>query len=114
MDDPLAGLAGPLAESLHLLLTELHETALSGDPEAAATLSELSADRSVMDGIRRRLARAGVSMQDGLDLLFRATSLFERAVWLIRRSALLLPRTGEERVPDAAAAGEDTMPLAAE
>ncbi len=114
-DDPLGGLVGPLAESLHLLLTELHEAALSGDAESAATLSELSADRSVMmDGIRRRLARAGVAMQDGLDLLFRATSLFERAVWLIRRSALLLPRTGEERVSEAVPAGEDTMPLAAE
>ena len=114
-DDPLGGLVGPLAESLHLLLTELHETALTGDAGSAATLSELSADRSVMmDGIRRRLARADGAAQDGLDLLFRATSLFERAVWLIRRSALLLPQAGEGPVPGPAPAEKESLPLAAE
>ncbi|WP_338663862.1 Na/Pi symporter [Pararoseomonas sp. SCSIO 73927] len=91
--DPVQALAAPLAEALHLLLTELHEAALSGDPTDAGTLAELAADRSaMMDGLRRRIARAGADLPpEGVDLLFRVTALFERAVWLIRRGALLLP-----------------------
>ena len=89
----------PLAEALHLLLSELHEAAGSGDPADARTLAELAADRSgMMDGLRRRVARA-TPPQEGLDLLFRATALFERAVWLVRRAALILAAVREDAAP---------------
>ncbi|MBP0446731.1 Na/Pi symporter [Roseomonas sp. SSH11] len=93
--DPIRALAPPLLEGLHMLLSELHDAARSGDPLDAETLSELAADRSaMMDSLRRRVARAGQDLpQDALGLLFRFTSLFERAVWLVRRGALLLPST---------------------
>lgn len=80
-----------LAEALHLLLTELDEAAHAGGAAAASVLRDLTSDRSdMMDGLRRRVARAEPSLAyDGQELLFRATSLFERAVWLIRRKALL-------------------------
>jgi phosphate:Na+ symporter len=98
-EDPVRALASPLAEALHLLLSELAEAALSGDPIDAATLAELAADRSdMMDGLRRRISRASAEMPpDGLNLLFRVTTLFERAVWLIRRSALLLSPAKDDR-----------------
>jgi phosphate:Na+ symporter len=98
-EDPVRALAPPLVEALHLLLSELAEAALSGDPIDAATLAELAADRSdMMDGLRRRVSRASAAMPpDGLNLLFRVTALFERAVWLIRRSALLLSPANDDR-----------------
>ncbi len=93
--DPIHALATPLLEALHLLLAELHDAARSADPMDVETLSELAADRSaMMDALRRRVARAGLDLpQEALGLLFRVTSLFERAVWLVRRGALLLPST---------------------
>lgn len=93
--DPVRTLATPLVEAIHMLLAELHDTARSGDLADARTLSELATDRSaMMDGLRRRVARAGLDLpQEALGLLFQVTSLFERAVWLVRRGALLLPST---------------------
>lgn len=87
--DPVGALVPALAEALHLLLSELHDAALSGDAEDVVTLRRLAADRSdMMDGLRRRVFRAGAELSaGGHDLLFRATSLFERAVWLVRRLA---------------------------
>ena len=81
-----------LAESLHLLLGQLAAVAASGDAEDAAQLLALTADRSeMMDGLRRRVARADPDLAyGGQDLLFRATAQFERAVWLTRRQALML------------------------
>jgi phosphate:Na+ symporter len=70
-----------MAEALHLLLEELRE--LDG-PEAAAWLAELAADRGeMMQRLRRALAE--VAREEA----FRLTGVFERAVWLIRRLALL-------------------------
>jgi phosphate:Na+ symporter len=87
--DPVGALVPTLAETLHLLLSELHDAALSGDADDVMTLRRLAADRSdMMDGLRRRVFRAGTELAaGGHDLLFRATSLFERAVWLVRRLA---------------------------
>ena len=69
-------------------------------------LARLAADRSeMMASLRRRLSAPGALMPpDGIDALFRITSLFERAVWLIRRCALLLPGAegDAEDVPEAA------------
>jgi phosphate:Na+ symporter len=91
-DAALAALLLQLAEGLHLLLLQLQDAAAGEDPEDLALLRDLSTDRSeMMDRLRRRLADAEPGLdQAGHDLLFRATSLFERAVWLIRRKALLL------------------------
>jgi len=51
-----------------------------------------------MDGIRRRLLGGGLS-PSVQEAAFAVTTLFERAVWLLRRYVLLL-ETG--RVQDAA------------
>jgi phosphate:Na+ symporter len=81
-----------LAEALHLLLLQLNDTLASGDPDDLALLRTLSGDRSdMMDQLRRRIVQAEPALgPSGHDLLFRATALFERAIWLIRRTALLL------------------------
>jgi phosphate:Na+ symporter len=48
----------------------------------------------MMDRLRRRTARSEPDLGPfGHDLLFRATALFERAIWLIRSEALLLEDT---------------------
>lgn len=78
------GMAGPvsaMAESLHLLLEELQEI---GDEAAADWLAELASDRGdMMQRLRRQMAGAAQ------ERFFALTGLFERAVWLIRRLALL-------------------------
>ncbi len=81
-----------LAEALHLLLGQLAEFGSEGDAETLAMIGAMTADRSdMMDGLRRRLSRAEPNLPYGAqDVLFRATSLFERMVWLTRRQALLL------------------------
>lgn len=80
-----------LAESQHLMIEQLAALPES-DAEDSAMLIHLTADRSdMMEGIRRRLARDHPGMTaDAQDTLFRATGLFERAVWLTRRLALTL------------------------
>ncbi len=81
-----------LAEALHLILLQLADLAESGAPEEGAVLRELTSDRSdMMDGLRRRMARAEPELPHAAqELLFRTTAQFERAVWLVRRQALLL------------------------
>lgn len=88
----LAALLVQLAEALHLLLLQLQDAAEGSDPEELALLRDLSADRSdMMAQLRRRMASAEPELaRDSQALLFRATALFERAVWLIRRQSLLL------------------------
>ncbi|WP_426956742.1 hypothetical protein [Muricoccus radiodurans] len=56
----------------------------------------LAADRSaVTDALRRRVAREAPHLwPEDHGRLFRATALFERAVWLIGRKALLLAPGG--------------------
>jgi phosphate:Na+ symporter len=81
-----------LAEALHLLLLQLNDALAGEDPDDLALLRQLSGDRSdMMDQLRRRVVQAEPELGPvGHDLLFRATALFERAIWLIRREALLL------------------------
>jgi len=70
-----------MSEALHLLL---EETCAIASPQDAVWLVELAADRGeMMQRIRREAAGAA---QAGM---FRLTGLFERAVWLVRRLALL-------------------------
>jgi hypothetical protein len=72
--------AGPMIESLHLLLSELVD---ARDAEAQAWLIELAADRGeMMQQVRRR----AVSVRQ--EEMFALTAIFERAVWLTRRFVL--------------------------
>jgi phosphate:Na+ symporter len=58
----------------------------SGAADDIALLKQLSSDRSgVVDGLRRRLVQV-----ENQEAVYRLTSLFERAVWLVERYALLL------------------------
>lgn len=98
--DAVGGLLVRLAESLHLLLTQLDELAQAGSAEDAATLRELTSDRGeMMNGLRRRIARADPEIAYPVqELLFRATSQFERAVWLLRRLVLSMAPAAPELV----------------
>jgi phosphate:Na+ symporter len=78
-EDVLVPMLLRLAEALHLLLLQLNDTVTSESADDLALLRTLSGDRS----------EPGLG-PSGHDLLFRATALFERAIWLIRREALLL------------------------
>ena len=90
-----------LTEALHLLLLQLNDALASEDDDDLALLRVMSGDRSeMMDQLRRRTVQAEPGLgAAGHDLLFRVTALFERAVWLVRRQALLL---GEVTVAEAA------------
>ncbi len=72
---------GAMAEAMHVLLEELREME---DPAAATWLADLASDRGEMMQRLRRQA-AGVTQER----FFALTGQFERAVWLIRRLALL-------------------------
>ena len=90
-----------LTEALHLLLLQLNDALTSEDGDDLDLLRVMSGDRSeMMDQLRRRTVQAEPGLgAAGHDLLFRVTALFERAVWLVRRQALLL---GEVTVAEAA------------
>ncbi|NKC30711.1 Na/Pi symporter [Falsiroseomonas selenitidurans] len=81
-----------LAEALHLLLGQLAELAAGGDAEDATMLRRLTDDRGeMMNRLRRRLAQQEPDLpMAARSLLFATTAQFERAVWLVRRQALLL------------------------
>ena len=82
--EPSNQAVGPLSsmvEALHLLLEELRDMA---GQDAAQWLAELASDRGEM---MQRLRRHAVGAAD--ETLFALTSQFERAVWLVRRLALL-------------------------
>lgn len=79
-----------LAESLHTLLLSALDAARSGDPAETDLLLRMTADRGdLMERLRRNLL-AGPRELDHRQKshLFYLTSLFERAVWLLRQLAL--------------------------
>ncbi|MBU8546751.1 MULTISPECIES: Na/Pi symporter [Roseomonadaceae] len=88
----LREIAQRMAEALHLLLGQLAELAGDGDAEDAVLLRRMADDRgAMMDGLRRRLVRDEAEWSPAARAaLFAATAQFERAVWLVRRQALLL------------------------
>ncbi|MEO5335729.1 MAG: Na/Pi symporter [Magnetospirillum sp. WYHS-4] len=96
-------LFGHLAETLHLILTTL-PAALAGDRDDAEFLQVLTGDKTdLMENIRRTLMHGeGASDPGAQDVLFNATTLFERIVWLVRRFAILAD-SGRETDPKAAA-----------
>lgn len=80
-----------LCEAAHHLLVQLGEAA-GGTTEDIALLQALAADRGeMMRDLRRRAAQAeqGHTYAEQ-ELLLRATTLFERIVWQVRRFGLLL------------------------
>jgi phosphate:Na+ symporter len=78
-----------LAEALHTLLWQMEEATRSRDADDIAVLLDLTRDRGeMMQALRSR----AVAQEEGLaydlhDAVFRASALFERAVWLLRRLA---------------------------
>jgi phosphate:Na+ symporter len=91
----LGALVGNLVEGLHMMLESLSHAAGGFDAEDLALLRALTHDRSdLMDSIRRRVLESDPSMSpDTRRMLFSVTTLFERAVWLLRRYVLLLDQT---------------------
>lgn len=91
-EESLRQLLHNLVESLHMMLDTLAETEQSASAADIELLSNLTYDRSdLMDGIRRRCLGLGGQIDRAIqESLFSATSLFERAVWLIHRYVLLI------------------------
>jgi phosphate:Na+ symporter len=83
---PAADLADALSQGLGAVLMCVDDAARSSAADDIALLKQLSSDRSsVVDALRRRLIQA-----ENQDVVYNLTSLFERAVWLVQRYALLL------------------------
>jgi len=89
---PADRLADALAQGLGAVLMCADDAASSGAAEDIALLKQLSTDRSsVVDALRRRLIP-----EANLEAVDRLTSLFERAVWLVERYALLLEASADD------------------
>jgi phosphate:Na+ symporter len=84
--------ADQMIESLHTLLSALVEATASDDPaERELVLLLLGQRDELMERIRQRVLRENPDMPSkAQDAIFAATMLFERIIWLARRSALLL------------------------
>ncbi|WP_158258493.1 Na/Pi symporter [Rhodopila globiformis] len=81
-----ANLADALTQGLGAVLMCADDAARDSEAENIGLLKQISSDRStVVDAMRRRLVRAA-----NQEAVYRLTSLFERAVWLVQRYALLL------------------------
>ena len=87
-----ARVADQMVEALHTLLTALVEAADSGDAADRDMLLALLGHRDeMMERMRRRVLREDPDLPpQAQEALFSTTLLFERIVWLARRSALLL------------------------
>lgn len=84
--------ADQMIEAMHALLGALVDAAASEDPtEQELILSMLGHRDEQMERIRRRVLQENPDLPvEAQDALFAATMLFERIVWLARRSALLI------------------------
>lgn len=88
---PPAPLLDSLLESLDTLLLTAHDASRDAAPDDLALLVQLASDRGdLMERLRRQLLAASDPALDHARKsdLFYATSLFERAIWLIRQLAL--------------------------
>ena len=89
----LASLRASVVESLHMLLQTLCDVVDRRDPDDIGLFLSLTQDRSdMMEAIRRRPASEMALDGQAQHALIAMTSLFERAVWLLRRHALLADR----------------------
>lgn len=81
--------AGQMIESLHMTLTALADTAASRDPTDREFLMSLLGHRDeLMERIRQTVLKEDPLMPPkAQEALFSATMLFERIIWLARRSA---------------------------
>jgi phosphate:Na+ symporter len=87
-----AALGDALTQGLGAVLMCADDAARDGDQETVDTLKRISSDRSAaVDAMRRRLVKA-----TNQEAVYRLTSLFERAVWLVQRYALLLQSAAPE------------------
>ena len=83
---PTADLADALTQGFGAVLMCADDAARDSAADNIELLKQISSDRShVVDAMRRRLVRA-----TNQETVYRLTSLFERAVWLVQRYALLL------------------------
>jgi phosphate:Na+ symporter len=87
-----ARVADQMVESLHTLLGALVDATAANDAaEREFILTLLGHRDELMERIRQRVLREDPSMPaKAQEALFAATMLFERIIWLARRSALLL------------------------
>lgn len=86
--DTVPPLAFNLSESLRAVVLSLADADSDGDFHVIITLTS---DRSeLLDRIRRTLATSSIGTGEDARRLLLATSLFERALWLMRRIALAL------------------------
>lgn len=90
--EPVQQLLHSLTESLHMMLEVLADTHHNQDADDLDMLRTLTQDRSdMMDAVRRRLLAMGESLPPAnQQTVFACTTLFERAVWLVRRHVLSL------------------------
>lgn len=89
-NDDLSALMDRLSESLHLILLTAGDAWRSGESEDLMLLMKLTEDRGeMMERLRRsyQMAEGGAGQ---ISALFYATTLFERAVWLVRQIGLSL------------------------
>nr|WP_294525155.1 Na/Pi symporter [uncultured Rhodopila sp.] len=81
-----AALADALTQGLGAVLMCADDAAREPEAETIELVRQISSDRStVVDAMRRRLVKAA-----NQESVYRTTSLFERAVWLVQRYAVLL------------------------
>ncbi|MEP9352952.1 Na/Pi symporter [Xanthobacter sp. KR7-65] len=100
-DVPPLGFA--LSESLRAITLSLAD-ATDGAAEDLDDIIAIAGDRSEMlNRIRRQLAASALDGGSDTRQLLLATSLFERAVWLVRRSAVALRAPRNEANPEAPA-----------
>jgi phosphate:Na+ symporter len=106
LSPPSGRVADQMVEALHTLLMALADAADTDDPaEREMTLALLTHRDELMERIRQRVLREDPDMPaKAQEALFAATMLFERIIWLARRTALLFsPERGAEPEPLAAA-----------
>ena len=90
---PLSGrVADQMVEAMHALLGALVDATASEDAvEQRMVLSMLGHRDELMERIRRRVLQESPDLPaEAQEALFATTMLFERIVWLARRSALLI------------------------
>ncbi len=92
--DRLGDLLFALGESVHTILSIAGDAFASKDRADLDMLLELTSDRSAqMEGIRRRIMGLDDITPADHDTLYATTTLFERALWLVRRYAALVERS---------------------
>ncbi len=93
-NEDLAALMDRLTESLHLILLTAADAWRSGEEADRSYLEKLTADRGpMMERLRRTYQAVETGETKGQSAaLFYATTLFERAVWLVRQVGMSLSR----------------------